>query len=110
MSLEDQLQILDEGGLRLRAGIPIDVLFERSTREATDKEDGYQPISNDIFVIDAECIGSDGDYRCIFERFRDITHGSLPITDIEDSVYLDIPEDKTIGKVWVAFVHNGKRH
>jgi len=63
---------------------------------------GHQPMSDDIWHLDAECIVEDGDYVQVLERFVILAKGQLPLTDLRDHV------DIENGEAWLEFTLDGQ--
>lgn len=117
-TLEEQLRILEECGVRRRAGVTIDQVLTSWGREqfeadpfrlavvalgAQAEEPPYPHLSDSVWHFDTECIEGDGSYVAIAERMRDLAQGDLPLTSITDSV--DIDE----GIAWLEFELDGRK-
>jgi hypothetical protein len=115
-SLEEQLQILAECGIRSRPGITTDHLLRSGDRALFEadpfrlaavrlggeaEEPPYEPFSDDIWHFDTECIENEGDYVAIAERMRDLAGGALPLTAIRDAI------DWDENKAWLEFELDG---
>ncbi len=115
--LEDQLATLADCGIRLRPKFGIATMLEFFDRERYETNPYYglviamggesnrephEPLSDNVWHLDTECIEGHGDYRRIAERMRDLAQGELPIENIRDHV------DATNGDAWVAFELNGE--
>src|SRR3954454_25082344 len=89
-SLEEQLRILDEVGIRPRPGVSVEQLLEHWGREefhqqpfllallALGGETGdlpYVPLSDTVWHLDTECIEDHGAYVLVAERMRDLAQG-----------------------------------
>lgn len=114
--LETQIQQLAGCGIHLRPHLFAETLLQEFPREKFEEKpfigtvicmSGYadeQPISDNLFHLDAECIGGPGDYARIAERLRDLAQGELPIENIHDHV------DFENGDAWVAFDLEGENY
>jgi hypothetical protein len=100
-SLEEQIAILEQCGIRLRRGITVNDLLESWDRQdfATKpflyavlalggELDGrdFERVSDNLWHFDTECIENEGDYVRIAERVRDLALGELPMANIADEV------------------------
>lgn len=119
-SLEEQLATLRKLGIELRPGIGVerltrsDDLKEHSGEPpyerllilmgGTTEEEPFEPLSEDIWHFDTECIEDHGAYVAIAERVRGLADGDLPLSEIDD--YVDVEE----GVAWLSFRLNGKQH
>ena len=63
----------------------------------------FQPISNDLWHFDTECIYGDGDYMRIAERLACLSKGALAISNVRDHVNLEE------SVAWLEFEFQGKR-
>jgi hypothetical protein len=117
LSLEEQLHVLGECGIRPRTGITADQLLQSWDRAqfeaapfrlavvALGGETETPPFahrSDDVWHFDTECIEDHGSYVAIAERMRDLAQGDLPLTAITD--YVDIEE----GEAWLEFELGGQ--
>jgi hypothetical protein len=117
-SLEEQLRILAEGGIRPRPGVSVDQLTTNWGPEEFEKEPfllalvalgsvteapPYEPFSDNVWHLDTECIEDEGSYVFIAERMRDLAQGDLPVTGITD--HLDFEE----GVTWLEFELDGRK-
>lgn len=114
--LEEQLSVLADCGIALRPGFTADHVLEFFPRQEYEKEpfkfllltmgselerEPFEPLSDDVWYLDTECIEDHGHYVKIAERFRALAGGDLPLEDIED--YVDIDE----GVAWLRFRLDG---
>jgi hypothetical protein len=117
LSLEEQLRVLSECGIKLSPGITADHLLASWAREQYEKEpyrmvllamgseieqEPFGPASNDIWHFDTECIEDHGDYVLIANRMRDLAGSDLPIQSLRDYVEVDA------GTAWLSFQLDGK--
>jgi hypothetical protein len=117
ISVTAALDRLASLGIRLRAGISNDdLLFSlggtlESPVEWVDllcvlgsevERGDFEPMSDDIWHLDAECIVEDGDYAELLNRFVVLAKGALPLTGVRDHVDLEAEE------AWVEFSLDGK--
>src|SRR4051812_27766745 len=99
VSLEEQLLILGECGLRPRPDVTAEHLlqfWDRAWFEADPfrltvvalggamEEPPYTPYSDSVWHFDTECIEDHGSYVAIAERMRDLAQGDLSLTAIAD--------------------------
>lgn len=63
-----------------------------------------EPISDQIWLFDQECIYGPGDYAKIAARMRGMSGGELPLTDIADDV------DLAGGTAQLEFMLEGEKH
>jgi phosphotransferase system HPr-like phosphotransfer protein len=121
-SLEQQLEILAECGVKLRPGARIESLVNSFPRpqyerdpfrlalvvlggEAEDSEEVPRPyLSDDVWHFDTECIEDHGAYARIAARMSTFAKGALPLADVTDHV------DVEAGEAWLEFTLDGKRH
>jgi hypothetical protein len=120
VSLEDQLRVLDKGGIALESCVRPESLmlsysreqFEKDPyrlllcvlgREAEDEsqsgESGYP--SNQVWHFDTECIEDHGAYKEIASRMVTLAQGALPLQQIED--FVDV-ENRI---AWFSFLMDG---
>lgn len=113
VTLDNQLAILKNIGIKLKPSFNNECLFDHYNKEEIEEDpyirlmvslgsemelDHYCVyISDDIWHLDTECIEDHGDYQRIVERLVELSNGSLKITDIND--YIDIDNEKA----WVTF-------
>jgi len=117
MSLEEQLGVLAECGIVLRPGFTVDHILESFPREDYEEDpfkfllltmgselerEPFEPLSNDVWYVDTECIEDHGHYVAVAQRMRALAAGDLPLEKIED--YVDLEE----GVAWLQFVLDGK--
>ena len=116
-SVRQALEQLAALGIRRRDGVsdddlllslegtldsPVDWMSLLCTLGEDVQRAGHQPISEDIWHFDAECIVEDGDYVQVLKRFVILTKGQLPLTDVRDHVDLEN------GEAWVEFTLDGQ--
>jgi hypothetical protein len=119
-TLEEQLRILEECGIRLLPGKTVDDLLAARDDLSRDRaafeaepfrlavvalgvgEWQDERLSEDVWHFDFEFIEDHGDYEIIARRMRDLAQGSLPITAITD--YVDIEEETA----WLQFELEGQ--
>lgn len=119
-TFEEQLENLAGCGIKLRPQFSPDILFEEWGREEFEKEpyemvlaalggerEVGEPLSNDIWHFDTECIEDHGDYARVAQRMRDLANGDLPLENIKD--YIDIVEDDE-GIAWLEFELDGEKY
>jgi hypothetical protein len=127
LTLEDQLDVLQECGISLLPGVTVDHLLISWSRESyqetpfeltlvgcgdpIEEPPWNQWKSNNVWHFDTECIEGNGSYVAIAERMRDLSQGELPLTDIEDDIdeQFDDPEQRWQGTAWLAFTLDGER-
>ena len=114
--LEEQLQILEKGGIALDSRVRPESLMLFYSREQFEKdpyrlllcvlggeaenesqagEFGYP--SNQVWHFDTECIEDHGAYREIASRMVTLAQGGLPLEQIEDFVEVEN------GVAWLSF-------
>jgi hypothetical protein len=119
ISLEQQLEVLSECGIRLLPGVEIEhflLSWKREEYEKTpyklalvklggeiEKAPWGRRLSNNIWHFDTECIEDKGDYAAIAERLTAMAGSDLPLTNIADHV--DVQEESA----WVEFDLDGQR-
>ncbi len=111
-SLEDMVALLDDCGVRLRAGSSLADLFERRAR------DQYHPapwhlllnelieLSDDVVAIDHRCIETSDDsdtYACIARSIATLSKGALRFDSLSSEI------DFAAETVAFSFVHRGQR-
>lgn len=117
LTIEEKLQALAECGLLLRDQFGVPDLVNSWGREALD-EPGYNlalvclgmtqeeppwtPHCDNLWHFDTECIANEGDYVDIAKRMAEMAQGSLPITDFQDYVDLEVE------KAWLRFKYKDK--
>jgi hypothetical protein len=116
VTLEKQLQILHDCGIRLAPDITKDHLLASHEREYYEakpflhllvvmggelEEGPFAYLSNDIWHFDTECIEDHGDYARIAGRMLDLAGGALPLVEIDD--YVDVEEEQA----WLSFKLDG---
>lgn len=114
VTLEKQLQILHDCGVRLAPGVTKDHLLTSYDREYLEakpflrllaaiggelEDEPFGRLYDNIWHFDTECIEDHGDYARIANRMRDLAGGDLPLVDIND--YVDVE------KAWLSFKLNG---
>ena len=117
--LEQQLEALAAEGFSLRADRHLSDLLSAWSREDFEKEPyrlllvalggetespPFEPLCDDIWHFDTECIEDHGDYARIARRMSVLSKGVLPLTDIRDSV--DVDE----GQAWLEFAFDGQAY
>lgn len=118
VSLEQQIQVLANCGIRLVPEVTADhllAMFDRADYESEPyvtlltvmgSEMDVEPFiipSNDIWHFDTERIEDHNDYVLIAQRLADLASGDLPLDDLKD--YVNVDE----GVAWLSFVSNGQR-
>ncbi len=121
ISLEDQLRALSEVGVHLKPDRTVDELLESFDREEYESEP-YQTLvfvlgsevetgidagafyTDQLWVLDTECIESQGDYAKLIARLAELFGSELEITDITDSI------DHDAQTASVHFSCNGKAY
>ncbi|HEY1170901.1 MAG TPA: hypothetical protein VGH19_05980 [Verrucomicrobiae bacterium] len=117
-TLAEGLAALESLGIRKRADVTIDDLLH-STGGTADEPTEYssllcilggevergdfQPISDDVWHFDTECIVDHGDYTRIAEQLFRLSKGALAISNIKD--YVSTEESVA----WLEFDFHGKR-
>jgi len=119
VSLDEQLRILSECGVRLIPGVTLDDLFvhgERSDFEANPFEFLLGAMgsecgpafskqgSNDVWAFDDECIEGDGSYVEIARCIAGLAPDALPLEEVRDSV------DHDTGEAWLEFRLGEEQH
>jgi hypothetical protein len=120
VDLEDQLEDLAEAGIRMNDGRSVEDLlisFPRSEYESkpyelllnvlggeVEAEPWGRRFSDDVWLLDAECIEGDGTYVTVAERLADVAKGALPLNEIRDRV------DHEAGEAWLEFTLDGEQH
>lgn len=113
--LEEQLTKLAGCGIRLRSDSSVAALLAQFDRKFYEAEPykrllpilGEQNLasgerfSDDILMLDTECVEGDGSYVRILQPMVDMTRGALPLTDLKDSI-----EDQSGS--WVQFRLRGR--
>lgn len=118
--LEEQLQVLDSCGIRLKPGSTADELIlscSRDEYEATpflllaeimgsevEAEPYGRLFSDNLWNIDLECIEDHGAYTGLINDMIRISAGTLPIEHARDHVDIDA------GEVWVELRLDGQTH
>lgn len=112
--LEEQLGALAECGIRLRQGVTVSNLLERFDRKFYEAGPYKRllPIlgepfmrgrlSDDILLLDTECVSGNGSYVNIVTPMTRMTRGAVLLTDVRDSL-----DDAKAGS-WVQFRLNGR--
>ena len=115
-SFEQQLRVLQKGGIALAPGIAPEALLESFSREEFERtpyrlllstmgeSDGPSYLSHQIWHFDPECIEDHGAYKHIASRFSALAGGALPLHQIEDHVDLDA------AAAWLSFTLDGTPH
>jgi hypothetical protein len=125
-SLEGQLEVLRECGIRMLPGIAIEHFLMSWDRENYES-DPYmlalvklggeieeapwgRRLSHNVWHFDTECVEGPGSYVRIAERMRELAQGDLPIIDPKDQINLAMDGDEEDGKGtnWVEFVLDGQ--
>jgi hypothetical protein len=117
-TLDEQLAVLAECGIKLREGANRDELaavLRDDRKDAwsyedvliamgndSESDDGVS-LSDDIWYLDTECIEGDGSYARIIRRLGALTRGELDFRDVTDHVDVDAEE------AWVEFVLDGEK-
>ncbi len=114
--LEEQLRILANCGVKLRGEFTADHLLESFPRKEYEKDpfnlalltmggelerEPFEPLSDDVWYLDTECIEDHGHYVAVAERMRALAGGDLPLETIED--YVDVDQ----GVAWLQFILDG---
>ena len=117
IALEDQLATLAGCGIKLRPQFGVEDLLQFFNRDKYEtspyygltitmggesNREPYEPLSDNVWHMDAECIEGYGDYRRIAERMRDLAQGELPMENIRDQV------DLANGDAWLEFELKGE--
>jgi hypothetical protein len=112
VTLAEGLSLLEDCGVRRRADATIDDLLFSTGGKLDDpiefvhllcllggtvERGSFQPVSDDLWHFDTECIYGSGDYVSIAERLRSLSKGALVITDLADDFRI---ED---GVAWLEF-------
>jgi hypothetical protein len=105
VTFEEQLRVLGRAGSRCRRASRPKLCSSRTVARSFEKEpywlllctlggeaelpeqagpSGYP--SDDMWHLDTECIEDDGAYAAIARRLAAISHGALPLEDVEDHV------------------------
>lgn len=113
-TLEEQLATLVRCGVRLRSKDVVDSVLGDWSREQIEAEpyelllvalgNEEQPLAENIWHFDTECIEDHGAYVRIATALRDMAGGDLPLTEVDDSV------DIEAGEARLSFSLDGKRH
>ena len=117
LTLEQKLEVLARGGLRLEPPFTIKDLLRSFPREEYEKpgfdlllselgmtEEGppWRNYRVNVWTFDTECIEGPGSYCRIAEQMKLMAEGSLPIENIRDHV------DEEAGYAWLAFTYKGE--
>lgn len=114
-SLEDQIKILEECGIKTKNKIHADRFLEQKSRVHFEENEpflntliemSYRMWCTNMRAIDAECIENDGDYAEIARIFVEVAEGDFELHDIRDSVFQS--DDK--GECWLMFQCEGKEY
>lgn len=118
-TLETQLEKLNAYGIAVKPGVSADDLLENFSREELEQEpytlllpvlggsrmvseDVYEPISDNILFIDANCIESADIYLEILDRLQTMTGGALALENAAVSA------DEGEGAINVSFTLSGE--
>ena len=119
--LEEQLERLEQLGIRLNPEATIEDLLNEMDREELESNP-YSPllivlgcefekdenvwihISNNVWYLDTECIEDNGDYIRIVERLITLSQGELTIESLTDSVDIEANE------ITISFVLKGEHY
>jgi hypothetical protein len=119
LTLEQQLAVLDECGIKMRSDLTVDDLLAVHSREQYEKEpfeplllalagelkrDPYTDFSDCIWRLNRKCIQGTGSYATVAARMSRLTGFSMPIADARD--YVNIAE----GKAWLSFTLDGMQY
>ena len=119
VSLEKQIQVLQECGIELLPEITIEHLLASYNRDdyenepylhlliamgGEQEEEPYGALSANIWHLDTECIEDHGAYAAIAHRMRGLAGDALKLEEIND--YVDVVEE---GEAWLSFKLNGKQ-
>ena len=94
-SLEAQIIVLKQAGIKLKPGVTIGKLLTQLSREQYEADPyvsllcvmgNEERFSNDAWYFDTECVEGPGSYAVIARRIRDLSGGALPLEEIEDDV------------------------
>jgi len=117
-TLAQALELLAKAGVRIRPGISLNDLPDPPLATIESPADWvsllallgseverakFEPISDDIWHFDAECIEDHGAYVDVLNRFVLLAKGALPLADVRDHV------DVEAGEAWVEFTLHGKK-
>ena len=117
MKLEQQLQTLENLGLRLNTNVTIQDLLNTWGRDAYERKpfdlifvalgsemehEPYESVCPSVWHFDTECIYTSGDYAQIANRLSQLTGNLDCLTDVSDHV------DLAGGAAWLKYTINGK--
>lgn len=117
LSLYAQLDTLAEWGIAPRGGLgPAELLALHSDRDyettpfklllsalgADSKEPPYLPLSNDVWLMHADCAAHRGDYSKVANRMAMLATDALPIESVRDEF------DFGRGVAWLSFTLRGQ--
>jgi len=117
VTVEQQLAVLSDVGIKVNDGVTIDDLTAFEERDELESEpysglvevlgydierEPFTPKCNQLWMCDYERIEDHGAYKDVIERLELMTNRALGLTDIKD--YVDVEE----GKAWVEFTFRGK--
>ena len=116
MQLDQQLQVLDESGLRLDEGVTIQDLLHSWGRDAYERKpfdlifaamgseverEPWGNVCSSVWHFDTECIYMPGDYVQIAKRLALLSGDPHYLTDISDQV------DLAQGSAWLKYTVSG---
>ena len=118
MSLYAQLDTLAECGIAPRGALgPAELLALHSDRDyettpfklllsalgADSKEPPYLPLSNNVWLMHADCAAHSGDYSKVAHRMATLATDALPIESVRDEF------DFGRGVAWLSFTLRGEQ-
>ena len=101
LTLEQQLAVLDECGIKMRPDLTIDDLLFSHNRDKYEKEpydlllqtfagelnrEPFVNYSDNIFLLKRHCISGNGSYAQLASKMSRLTGFTLPVADVKDSV------------------------
>jgi hypothetical protein len=119
LTLEQQLAVLDECGIKMRPDLTVDDLLTVNSRELYEKEpfepllialsgelkrDPFTDFSDNIWRLNRRCIEGNGSYVQVAARLSRLTGFTLPIADARDYV------GPSEGKAWLSFSMDGMQY
>jgi hypothetical protein len=119
LSLEQQLAVLDECGIKMRPDLTVDDLLFSNSRERYEgdpfellllalagevKREPFIDFSDNIWLLNRKCIQNHGSYVQVAAKMSRLTGLTLPITDARD--YVSLAE----GKALLSFSLDGMQY